>query len=87
MKFIRQLLHGHMQKMQGTPGGADPLVRGDDLRQCYDEYARAVAHANDMLQKHGPASPAFAVADIAGMRLFHKVKAAQGLKNSRRKPG
>lgn len=69
MRFLRFL---HARPQTGEPDG--------DLKQSYADYAQAIAHANAMLQRHGPQSEAFAKADIAGMRLFHRVKKMQGLK-------
>jgi hypothetical protein len=88
MRFLHRLVQEHMQRLHG--GGSAPPVagaQGADFQQCYDDYAGAVANANAMLQQHGPGSAEFAQADVASMRLFHRVKKMQGLKNPRRKPG
>jgi hypothetical protein len=50
---------------------------------AYAAYAFATVHAHNMLQQHGPHSPEFAQADIASMRLFHRVKKMQGLKKAK----
>ena len=52
----------------------------EDFPSVYAAYAAATAHANNMLRQHGPRSPEFVQADVASMRLFHRVKKMQGLK-------
>ena len=84
MRFLHRLIQGHMQRLHGG-GGARPAAgaQGADFQRCYDDYAGAVANANAMLQQHGPKSAQFAQADVASMRLFHRVKKMQGLRNPR----
>ena len=64
------------------PGVVKP-GQSDELKSAYAEYASATAETSAMLQKHGAQSPQFASADVASMRLFHRVKKMQGLKKSR----
>lgn len=74
-------LHGGIGN-EARPGIASPDQHAE-LQAAYAEYAAATAHASDMLQQHGPASPQFARADVANMRLFHRVKKMQGLRKPR----
>lgn len=60
--------------------GAVRPEQSDELKSAYAEYASATAEANAMLQKYGAASSQFASADVASMRLFHRVKKMQGLR-------
>jgi hypothetical protein len=75
-------LHGGMpDEASGTK-----VVRpapGDELKSAYTEYAAATLKASDMLQTYGAASLQFANADVASMRLFHRVKKMQGLRKPR----
>ena len=66
--------------------GADPAPADDagDLAGLYRAYARATVKASHMLGKHGKDSAQFVSADIASMRLFHRIKKLQGLKKPRR---
>jgi hypothetical protein len=57
--------------------------QSDEFKKAYAEYASATALANVMLQEHGAGSPQFASADVASMRLFHRVKKMQGLRKPR----
>ena len=79
-RFAR--LHSGMQDDASVTAAAEP-GRSDEIKAAYAEYAAATAHANAMLQTHGPASPQFASADVASMRLFHRVKKMQGLRKPR----
>lgn len=72
-------LHGGMRH-KARPG----LEQSDEIKAAYAEYASATALANTILQQHGPGSPQFASADVASMRLFHRVKKLQGLGKPRR---
>ena len=74
-------LHGGIGN-EVRPGIAN-LEQHADLQAAYAEYAAATAHASEMLQQHGPASPQFARADVTSMRLFHRVKKMQGLRKPR----
>ena len=78
-----RLLHLFHDRMRRLHGGSEAPAPGEGFAACYDDYARAVASANAILHQHGPQSVQFAAADIASMRLFHRVKKMQGL---RRKP-
>ncbi|HWY61697.1 MAG TPA: hypothetical protein VNW15_07325 [Rhizomicrobium sp.] len=81
MRFMR-FLHGSMDATgpsQSPVAGTRHLEKGEDFKCVYAEYACAVSHANVMLQRHGMASAQFSEADIASMRLFHRVKKMQGL--------
>lgn len=81
MKALHRFLRDHLH------GGADVAPpKGEDLLFCYGEYAGAVAKAHALLQRHGPGSAQFEQADIAGMRLFHRVKKMQGLGKRGRTP-
>jgi hypothetical protein len=81
MNFLH-LFHDRMRRLHGG-GAADTPAPGEGFAACYDDYARAVADANAILRQHGPQSVQFAAADIASMRLFHRVKKMQGLKKPR----
>lgn len=74
-------LHGGMP--DDPPSNAAGGERSEGFRAAYAEYASATAHANAMLQEHGAQSVQFASADVASMRLFHRVKKMQGLKKPR----
>jgi hypothetical protein len=79
MKFLR-FLHGshHTDPVPGEPiAGASG--KDEEFACVYAEYVSSLAQANAMLQRHGMQSPQFAQADIAGMRLFHRVKQLQGM--------
>jgi hypothetical protein len=75
------VLHRFFRGLHGfsVDVGAGGSAKNADLDAAYAAYAGAVANAYAMLQMHGPASRQFAEADIAGMRLFHRVKKMQGL--------
>ena len=79
-RFAR--LHGGMQNDLAVTT-APNLEQRDEFRRAYAEYASATAHADAMLQSYGVGSPQFASADIASMRLFHRVKKMQGLRKPR----
>ena len=74
-------LHGGMR--DEAPATIAGTEKSDEFKAAYAAYASATAQALVMLQKHGAASAQFASADVASMRLFHKVKKMQGLKKSR----
>ena len=57
--------------------------QSDRLSAAYAEYASATVQANATLQEHGAQSSQLASADVASMRLFHRVKKMQGLKKPR----
>jgi hypothetical protein len=73
-------LHGGVR--DGMPTDVRP-DQSDDFKSAYAEYASATAQANNMLQTHGARSSQFVSADVASMRLFHRVKKMQGLKKAR----
>ena len=74
-------LHRGFARLHGAdPGSADTTA---DLPGVYRAYARATVKASRMLNKHGKGSAQFVAADIASMRLFHRVKKLQGLKKAR----
>jgi len=73
-------LHGGVRDV--TPTEVRP-EHNDDFKSAYAEYASATAQANIMLQTHGVRSSQFVSADVASMRLFHRVKKMQGLKKAR----
>jgi hypothetical protein len=75
-KFLAKL-HG-MDIHDHEP--ASNIAPNDRLVAAYSEYAEAVARACAALQTFGVDSQQFRDADLAGMRLFHRVKKAQGLK-------
>jgi hypothetical protein len=83
------LLHRAFARLHG--GMPDEAFRtnvvrqesGDEFKSAYAEYASATLKASDLLQEYGAASPQFASADVASMRLFHCVKKMQGLRKSR----
>ena len=75
-------LHGGMPDEAPLTNAVKP-EKSDELKSAYAEYAAATAEANAMLQKYGADSAQFASADVASMRLFHRVKKMQGLKKSR----
>jgi hypothetical protein len=74
-------LHGRFARLHG----AEPTPANDaaDLPGLYRTYAMATVRASRMLHKHGKDSAQFASADVASMRLFHRVKKLQGLKKPR----
>ena len=72
-------LHGGMRQ-KAHPASE----QSDEIKAAYAEYASATALANAMLQQHGPTSPQFTSADVASMRLFHRVKKLQGLGKPRK---
>jgi hypothetical protein len=55
-----------------------------DFAAAYAAYTEATVQANQALKTHGKNSAQFTVADIASMRLFHRVKKMQGLKKAAR---
>ena len=74
-------LHRQFAILHGAePAPADAAA---DLPGLYRAYARATVRASRMLCKHGKESAQFVSADIASMRLFHRVKKLQGLKKAR----
>jgi hypothetical protein len=75
-------LHGGMPD-EAPAADAVRREQSEGFKAAYAEYASATAQANVMLQKHGAQSPQFTSADVASMRLFHRVKKMQGLKKSR----
>ena len=81
-------LHHFFAKLHGTriPGSnqAPSEIPSEALVSAYIEYAEAVAKASAALQTDGKDSKKFKDADVASMRLFHRVKKAQGLKMPRR---
>ncbi|HEY1876051.1 MAG TPA: hypothetical protein VGG66_01230, partial [Rhizomicrobium sp.] len=74
-------LHRQFAKLHGT--GPSPADAAGDLPGLYRDYAEATVKASQMLHKHGKDSPQFVSADVASMRLFHRVKKLQGLKKAR----
>ena len=80
-----RFLHRVLRDMHGAPGrranasDASSAAPDEDIRCCYADYASAVANANAMLQRHGAQSAQFTQADIASMRMFHRVKKLQGI--------
>lgn len=72
-------LHGGMPDEVSVAGA----VRSEQDDGFEAEHASATAQANMMLQEHGARSSQFASADVASMRLFHRVKKMQGLKKPR----
>ena len=89
MKLLSNLHRVFARLHGGTTGeaGEDAVARpgrSEKFKSAYAEYASATTQANVMLQNHGADSPQFATADVASMRLFHRVKKMQGLKKSRR---
>jgi hypothetical protein len=75
-------LHGGMRDEPLATTATGP-EQGNEFKKAYAEYASATALANVMLQEHGAGSPQFASADVASMRLFHRVKKMQGLRKPR----
>jgi hypothetical protein len=75
-------LHGGMVDETPVTHAVRP-EQSDGFKAAYAEYASATTEANVMLQKHGVQSPQFASADVASMRLFHRVKKMQGLRKPR----
>lgn len=75
-------LHGGMREEFLATNATRPQ-QSDEFKKAYAEYASATVLANVMLQEHGAGSPQFASADVAGMRLFHRVKKMQGLRKPR----
>ena len=75
-------LHGGSRDEPLTNNATRPQ-QSDEFKKAYAEYASATAIANVMLQEHGAGSPQFASADVASMRLFHRVKKMQGLRKPR----
>jgi hypothetical protein len=74
-------LHRKLARLHGSgPASADA---GGDFPRLYRAYARATVTASQMLRKHGKDSAQFVSADVASMRLFHRVKKLQGLKKAR----
>ena len=81
-------LHGIFARLHGgipdeAVTNAAAVEKGDEFKKAYAEYASATARANLLLQEHGAKSPQFASADVASMRLFHRVKKMQGLRKPR----
>ena len=88
MKLLLNLHERFARLHGGTRDGASEATairpeQSNEFKAAYAEYAAATAQANAMLQRHGPASPQFSSADIASMRLFHRVKKMQGLRKPR----
>ena len=83
------MLHRAFAKLHGGMPDETPVInaarpdQSDRVSAAYAEYASATAQANAMLQEHGATSAQFASADVASMRLFHRVKKMQGLKKPR----
>jgi hypothetical protein len=75
-------LHGGMRE-EPLATNATGTGQSNEFKKAYAEYASATALANVMLQEHGAGSPQFASADVASMRLFHRVKKMQGLRKPR----
>jgi hypothetical protein len=75
-------LHGDMPDEAPITKAVNP-AQSEDFKTAYGEYAAATAHANVLLHAHGAQSSQFVSADIASMRLFHRVKKMQGLKKAR----
>lgn len=75
-------MHGGMPGEVAVAGTVIP-EQDDGFEAAYAEYASATALANTMLQEHGARSSQFTNADVASMRLFHRVKKMQGLKKPR----
>jgi hypothetical protein len=67
-------------RLHGERRGPFPPVAAGDFHEAYHAYAEATVKANEMLRRHGKGSPQFVAADLASMRLFHRVKKLQGLK-------
>lgn len=82
-------LHGIFARLNGGDQDEPPATvatkpeQSNEFKKAYAEYASATALANAMLQEHGAGSAQFSNADVASMRLFHRVKKLQGLKKSR----
>jgi hypothetical protein len=73
-------LHGaHFEEVSA---GGEKEGQAADFTALYAAYAEATLRASALLQKHGKSSPQFATADVASMRLFHRVKKMQGLKKT-----
>ena len=75
-------LHSGMRDEPLATNSTGP-EQSDEFKKAYVEYASATTLANVMLQEHGAGSPQFASADVASMRLFHRVKKMQGLRKPR----
>lgn len=86
MNLLPRFLMDHLENALAAHAGRDAHApaNGQDFQNSYADYANAVAKASAMLQQHGPGSAQFRDADIAGMRLFHRVKKMQGLKKPAR---
>lgn len=81
--------HRFFARLHGSggvnPRGAKAIANGTDLENAYAAYANAVTAAREELRQHGPQSKAFRDADTVSMRMFHRVKALQGIRNPRSK--
>jgi hypothetical protein len=71
-------MHGAQLSEDRYPEGSETAA--PDFTSLYVAYAESTLEASRALREHGKASRQFAVADVASMRLFHRVKKAQGLK-------
>ena len=80
-------LHRVFARLHGASISSGNSLGAEDgkLEIAYGEYTMAVCRANAALKSHGQRSKEFHEADVATMRLFHRVKSLQGLKNPRRK--
>ena len=81
MMMLLDRLHRRFARLHGA--GTAPADAVGDLAGLYRAYARATVKASHLLRKHGKDSAEFVAADIASMRLFHRVKKSQGLKKVR----
>jgi hypothetical protein len=75
----------NLHRLLATLHGAEPATapQAGDFPALYRAYAEATLKASEMLHVHGKDSAQFVSADIASMRLFHRVKKLQGLKKPR----
>ena len=79
-RFLARLHGMQIRGSNEAPENDPPGV----LVSAYTDYAEAVVKARDALRALGKDSKEFKDADVASMRLFHKVKKAQGLKMPKR---
>jgi hypothetical protein len=74
------LVHRLVARLHGASRAPAPAIALNDFPEAYRAYAEATVKAHEMLRRHGKGSEQFVAADIASMRLFHRVKKLQGLK-------
>ena len=78
-------VHRAFARLHGadTADDGQAEVASSDLVAAYKAYAEATLRASAALEQYGKASPQFSAADVASMRLFHRVKKMQGLKKAK----